>query len=307
MNRWTQIRQIIKEPAYRTKLAFFLILSFTVVLLAVLLKSRSPFWSEVLLEFAVTFGAVGILQFLWDFLGGDPMELRIEELRNEVRRIEQSITSPILSDLTDGDIGIERIWPDRRTWYSDPVDGLKAWQSRICRAKSVDMMSNTLWNSWMHQERFRQPLFRNIALGASVRILVYDPKSDVLRLRASDEKDVPGEMQHEIKATLLRFAEGWNELDSTARKNLEVGLTTQVIHMAQIFRADNLMLVAIYLSGKSGGPSPTMQLKGPESTYFLKYAEQFEIIWRRAKLLGDEQFRQILEEHGSLPSPPTED
>lgn len=305
MSRWERFRETLRQPTYRTKLAFFLILGFTAVLLAVLLQSFSLFWSEMLLDFAVTFGAVGMLQLLWDFLGGEPVGLQIEEVRDEVRNIERSIT--VLSDLVDGYIGVERIWPDRRTWQEDRTDGLKVWHARVFQAQRVDIMSNTLWNNWIHRAEFRRRLFGNIAQGANVRILIYDPDSEVLFLRAKDEKDVPGEMQMEIKATLLRVAEGWNVLPVSAKPNLEVRLTTRTLHPAQIIRADEQMIVAIYLSGKSGGPSPAMQLQGSNSSYFRKYAEQFEILWQRAEPLNDDRFRHILHEFGDLPTPPTED
>lgn len=288
MRRWTRFRRTLEQPAYRAKLAFFLILGIAVFLLAVLLQSHSPFWSEVLLEFAVTFGAVGVLQLLWDFLGGDPLEVRIE-------KVQQSVT--LLSDLADGNVGIERIWPDRRTWQADPADGLRTWHDRVCQAKSIDMVSNTLWHNWMYQEEFRKALFENIAQGAHVRILVYDPDSEVLCLRAKDEEDMPGEMQMEIKATLLRMAEGWSGLPASGRANFEVRLTTQTLHPTQMIRADKQMLIAIYLSGKSGSPSPTMQLRDSKSSYFGKYAKQFETLWQRAVVLNDDQFSEILQEY----------
>jgi hypothetical protein len=304
MSRWTRFRKTLEQPTYRTKLAFFLILSFTIVLIAVLLQSRAPFWSGILLEFAVTFGAVGVLQLLWDFLGGEPLELRIEGIKDEMGNIQRSIT--VLSDLIDGNIGIERIWLDRRTWQADPVDGLKAWQARVCQARCIDIMSNTLWNNWMHQGELRERLFYNVARGALVRILIYDPNSEVLRLRAKDEKDVPGEMQQEIKATLLRVAEGWNALPVSAKANFIVRLTNEALHPAQMIRADERMVVAIYLSGKSGGPSPTVQLRDSESSYFRKYAEQFETLWQRAEPLDDDRFSKIPQEYGYLPTPPAE-
>ena len=306
MSRWTKFRQTLEQPTYRTKLAFFLVLGITVVLLAILLQSRSPFWSEILLEFAVTFIAVGVLQLLWDFLGGEPLEMRIEEVRNDVRCIGQPIT--VVSDLVEGDIGIERIWKDRRAWREDPVDGLKVWQAQVCQAKHVDIMSNTLWNNWIKQDEFRLTLFEHIAQGtAVVRILVYDPDADVLSLRSRDEEELPGEMQVEIANTLRRLAEGLRDLPVSAGKNLEVRLTYQTLHLAQIIRADECMLVAIYLSGKSGGPSPTMQLRGATSSYFRKYDDQFEILWRRAKPLDDDRISQLLSEYGRLPNSPVGD
>jgi len=305
MSYWKRFRETLQQPAYRTRLAFFLILGFTAVLLAVLIESRLPLWSEVLLEFAVTFGAVGVLQLLWDFLGGEPMELRLEEVKDEVRNVQKSIT--LLSDLVDGNIGVERIWSDRQAWREDPVDGLRVWFDRLFQANRIDIMSNTLWNNWMHRVEFRRGLFDNIAQGARVRILIYDPDSEVLRLRAKDEKDVPGEMQIEIKATMLRVAEERSNLPVSARTNLEVRLTTQTLHPVQMIRADDQMIVASYLSGQSGTPSPTMQLRGSESSYSFKYAKQFQTLWDRAEPLDDDRFNQILQECGYLPIPLAED
>jgi hypothetical protein len=314
MKPYERIEQLLGEPTYRTKLAFFALLGGLITLLAVVIKH--PFWSNVLLEFAVTFGAVALIQFLWDFLGGEPMELQIGEVQNEIVHVRQSVNAEIaslkqsmtlLADLIDGNIGIERIWPDRRTWQSDPADGLSAWQARVCQAANVAIMSMTLWNNWLHQEQFRKQLFANIAGGASVRILVYDPDSEVLHLRAKDERDPPGQMQLEIKSTLLRLAETWDSLGESVKKNLKVRLTAQTLQYTQIIQADDQVLVAIYLSGKSGGPSPTMQLRGPESTWFLKYLEQFEIMWRRGRPLGDDEFRQILRTLEDIPIAPTED
>lgn len=74
----------------------------------------------------------------------------------------------------------------------------------------------------------------------------------------------------------------------------------------QLIRADELMLLAFYLSGKVEGDSPTVQLRGSKSAYFDTYAQQFNIMWRRGKPLEDEDFSQILEEFGGVPFPPPE-
>jgi hypothetical protein len=129
-----------------------------------------------------------------------------------------------------------------------------------------------------------------------VRILIYDPNSEVLKLRAADEEDrfieivqeKVYEMQHEINSTLNIMVEGWRNLPVAVRTNLEIRLTNKTLHLAQIIRADERMLVAIYLSGKSGALSPTLQLKGSESSYFVTYAKQFEILWRRGEPLTDD-------------------
>ncbi|MFN2243546.1 MAG: DUF5919 domain-containing protein [Anaerolineae bacterium] len=302
MKRWERFRQLWGQPAYRIKLAFFLILSIAIFLASFLITSTV--WSDILLQFAVTFGAVGVLQLLWDFLGGEPLEIRIDEVKHEVRDIKSSVD--LLSDLLDGNIGLERIWPDRRSWQEDPQDGLSIWQERVCQADQADIVSNTLWINWM-QEKHRKQLFKQIARGARVRMLIYEPGSEVQRLRAKDEQDVPGQMESEIKATLVRLAQDRKTLPESARKNLEVRLTNYSVHPAQIIRADDRTIVATYLAGKGGSPSPTMQLRGTETAYFQKYVDQVEILWERAKPVDDEAFDRMLGEYGVIPTPPEVD
>jgi hypothetical protein len=242
-----------------------------------------------------------MLQLVWDFLGGEPVELQIEEVKDEVRNIQSCMA--LLSDLVSGNIGIERIWPDRATWVADSADGLRTWQQRVCQAKTVNMMHKTLWTNWMHQGEFRRRLFKGIARGTVVRILIYDPDSAVLDRQIRDERNVPGLIQQEVKTTLLRVAEGWNDLPVSAKKNLEVRLT-KALHLAQVILADERMIVVIYLSGKSGNSCPVLQPKGPLSSYFRKYLEQFEILWRLAKPLNEEQFGRILQRGRPIPAAP---
>jgi hypothetical protein len=153
------------------------------------------------------------------------------------------------------------------------------------------MMSNTFWSNWMDYDQFRQMLFCSVARGASIRILAYHPDSDAVRLRAEDEEDAflviqhekIYEMQQEINSTLNRIAEGWKNLPVSSRMNLEVCLTTQILHPVQLIRADDLMLICWYLSGKSGSSSPTIQLQGSGSAYWVKYEELFEVVWKRGE------------------------
>lgn len=275
-------------------------------------------------EQAAAFGELHVPPFL---------KRQIEEAREELERMTERLAQldaqpseqrvpltpssenmalfrQLWQDLTKWNIGLERIWPDRRTWQMDPTDGLNVWQQRVCQSEHVDILSKTLWNNWMHLEDFRDQLFSNIARGAHVRILIYDPESNTLRRQAMIERDVPGEMQQEIKATLVRLAQGRNNLPISAKTNLEVRLTTQPLHPIQMIRADEHMLVAMYLVGKSGSPSPTMQIKGNDSVYFRKYAEQFKTLWEwdQVKIVAsDEQFDEIIQKYWDLPRPPAED
>jgi hypothetical protein len=217
----------------------------------------------------------------------------LKEINAKLDSIQRS--TAVLADVVNPNIGIERIWPDRKTWANDLSSaGMAAWKKRVCQAKTVDIVSTTFWSGWFNDGDFRKELFKSLACGTVARILIYDPLSDVLLLRARDEMDPSGQARAEINWTLEKIVYYRKALDIAAQKNLLVGLTNRSQHFAQVIRADDHILVAVYLSGKSGSPSPTFQVRGPETAYFRTYAEQIEILWERCRKVSDDEIRQIV-------------
>jgi len=215
----------------------------------------------------------------------------LKEINAKLDAIQRS--TAVLADIVDYNIGIERIWPKRRTWANDPIAGITVWKERVCRAKSVDIVANTLWTSWFHDDDLRREFFESLARKTTARILIYDPDSDILKLRARDEVDPKGQMQVEINSTLEKIALDRESHNGAAKKNLQVRLTTRSYHLTQIIRADDRMLVAIYLSGKTGSPSPTFQVRGPETVYFQIYQDQVNILWNRGREVSEEEWQRI--------------
>ena len=123
--------------------------------------------------------------------------------------------------------------------------------------------------------------------------------------RSSDEGDIPGQMENEIKSTLQTIAKHRTQMSDAGRKNLRVALTTKHPHLAQIIRADDCVLVASYLSGLSGTPAPTSQIRGEATHYFSTYKEQGNILWARAQEIDDAGFALILK--NEFPPIPGED
>ncbi len=322
MDYRARIKFLFRLAGYRQRLFFFMVLGIAMFLASFLVLD--PYGKDIVAQFAVVFMAVGLIDFVWDFLGGTPIELQMTralsdidakldsvhgsvkvlsdielqmtrdfgEVDSKLDSIHRSMT--VLSDIVDGNIGIERIWPNRGVWELASVDGLAAWKERVCGAASVDMVSNTLYTRWFHGGAFRNELFGNLARGHTVHILIYDPLSEVSRLRAYHEQGVEGEMHSEIWSTLVSIARDRETLDDAAQRNLQVRLTTTFYHLAQIIRADDKMLITNYLAGKSGTPSPTFQLRGPDTEYFRTYQQQIETFWQGGREVNDDEFRQIL-------------
>jgi hypothetical protein len=216
----------------------------------------------------------------------DNMTSVLNDINSKLDSIHRSTV--VLSDIVDRNIGLERVWPNRRAWTDDPGNaGMAAWKKRICQARTADIVSNTLWTGWFNDADFGEKFFENLGRGNTARILIYDPHAEVLRLRTGDEREPGGQMQAEIGWTLEVIARRRETLDDIARRNLQVRLTTHSYHLAQIIRADDHILVAVYLSGKTGGPSPTFQVRGPKTEYFQIFSEQIEILWQRGRPMSE--------------------
>ena len=285
-------KQVLRARGYRLRLIIFVLLGLTIFLASALLEDH-PSLRDAALEFGVAFSAVGLISFLWDFLGGDPIEHRLQsrlsDLDGHLDTVHRSLTAS--SDVVT--LGVERMWPNRREWEHDPSDGLEVWKTRLCQAREINVVSITFWR-WMRDGQFGEAFFDNLARGATAAIVIYHPSAPVSLRRAKDEKDRTGQkMKTEIESTLRSLAERRDHL-AGKRKNLTVGLTTKFGHFAQIIRADDRILIASYLSGQTGAPSPTMQLRGVDTLYFAKYLEQIKIVRERSQPLHDADFADIL-------------
>jgi hypothetical protein len=144
----------------------------------------------------------------------------LNEIDAKLDAVQRSMT--VLADVVNPNIGIERIWPNRRSWASDPsAAGMTAWKKRVCQAQRVDIVSNTLWTGWFNDRDFRKEFFQNMVGGAAARILIYDPRSEIMQLRASDEGDPKGQMQIEIGWTLETIAHDKEILNDAVKRNLK--------------------------------------------------------------------------------------
>jgi hypothetical protein len=288
MNYNKQLKHLWGIPSYRLRLLFFVVLGTTAVLASLLIQD--DYWRDLLSNFAVTFAAVGLIDFMWDILGGDPREAAMRasfaEVDQRIDALHQSLG--IATDLTNFRIGIERIWPTRSDWASDKVDGPEAWKKRMCRAKQVDIISNT-FRTWTYDNNFLNELLEAIKKGTKFRLLIYDPDSDIVKIRSRNERDPESktttEMELEIGRTLEILTEKFSHLDRNARSNAEIRLNAEYYQTAQIIRADNQILIALYRPDKSGSYSPMLQIADANSSWFIAYADQFRPLWEGGKPL----------------------
>ncbi len=235
MNYNKQIKYLWGIPSYRLRLLFFITLGVTAILASLLMKGT--YWQDLLSNFAVTFAAVGLIDFMWDILGGEPMEATMinsfGEVNHRIDTLNQSMS--VVADLVNNHIGIERIWSTRRDWEKDSTDGLTTWKKRVCHAKQVDIISNTFYSPWAKDDGFWEDLFDSVNRGAKFRLLIYDPDSEILQIRSENEDDskigATSEMKMEIYSTLKKIAKKINSLDNNVKHNFEVRLNSKPLSL----------------------------------------------------------------------------
>ena len=292
-----RIRHLSRQPANRTKYAVFVLLGLVLALFSLLISEPLK---TILIEFSVTFGAVTVIQILWEFLGGDPSEEKLENYHSELGKGITVIGSEIQSgfnrvqsqlrvvnDLIQYDLGIERIWPSRRVFRDEPSMGLKWWKERICASKDIAILSMTLWTDWMQDREFRAGLLRAAKKGAKIKLIVYEPGSGIQKWRAWAEEDSGNEMVSEIRRTVDAIQKMRVLLPGDLKDNLEIKYTYEAHHFVQIFRGDDKMLIGFYLHGLDGLSSPTIYVCGKGKRFYEIYSDQFERLWRRGKPVGD--------------------
>jgi len=287
-----RLTHLLGNSNYRIRLAYFVLIGFVLFLLAWLTQ---PPLNNFLEQVAFVFLGVGLIEVLWDFLGGDPLEEKIgsefQHIDEKLQTIENSVTG--LSDIVDYDLGIKHIWPNRDTWRDDRENGFRKWHEILCLAQNVQVVSNTFHRNWMEQEQFTQGLFSSLKnTPKKMQILLYHPYSTNLLIRANQENPENyqslNEMRNEIIQSLQKtIVELIKPLPHRARNKIEIRLTVFYYHLAQIIIADNKMLVSNYLSDESGHPIPTMQIEGEHTKYFLTYKKQFDTLWKYAAKLSD--------------------
>jgi hypothetical protein len=235
---------------------------------------------------------VTIVETIWKFWGGDPITKAIYDLK---------FSTSLLTDL-DG-TGIKRIYTVRKN-----VDFTR-WSEYIKSAGSVDMMGIVLFRDWLSEETILQEIQRRIVRKeCKFRILLLDPNpnSPITKQRIIEEAQGKGEnwpvegnpsdIEEKIKSlkkddelrvtggvrtSLQRLKKIYMSLNKASQRCLQVKTITRSGIYCYIIRADNRMLVAIYLSHCHGSHSPAFEIHGEDDNSLFKlFSDEFNKMWR---------------------------
>lgn len=244
----------------------FLSIGIILLLLSIVLKLlRQEFGYEVFLNLGISVTAVTIVEYIWKQVGGDPMSKAIDRLR---------VATLLLRDLEG--TGMRRIYAERRD--SD----MHIWHQRIESASEVDLMSMCLSRDLLERPELRRTI--EDAAGerrTRFRILVLDPTSEVAMQRAQEENK--REFLPTIEQSLVTLGAMSQRLGpEIASTHFQIKVISRTNIYCRIVRADDTMLVTKYLCHSTGSGSPTLELHGEDTSWFRKFANEFDRMWELA-------------------------
>jgi hypothetical protein len=212
---------------------------------------------------------VAILHYLWEALGGEPLE-------RVVRQAAESFT--LLKDAHDSGL--------RRVVHTSGAFGDQAtWMARLKNTKSnLDLMGYTL-HVWSRGEDFETELVNLVRRGVNCRILIMD------QANPNFSSVVNGEIFGITEASTKGEADGAEHLftridekvkslaDSERRGNFQFRKVIRGTILSQLCRTDGEMTWIPYLYSAVASRSPLFYTKGSDSGLFKVGLAEFEAMW----------------------------
>ncbi|MHA2171220.1 MAG: hypothetical protein ACXADH_02775 [Candidatus Kariarchaeaceae archaeon] len=225
--------------------------------------------SDISLNIGITVLAVGIIDWIWRRIGGDPLMSAINELRT---------ATTLLADLRD--TGLKRLFISRE----HASERRRYLKSKMSQASEVDMMGINLRSGWISDPDFKKLLQKQTMGGeAKFRIMILDPGAQMTAQRAFEEDYRKSGRIAETASESLRILQ---EIKSKLPVERQDSLLIKVINETNIYcaviRVDDLMMVTNYLMHVSGGNSETIEIEGEDGSLFKLFMAEFNAMWDRA-------------------------
>lgn len=261
------------------KFIFFLVLGLLAFAGAVILSLyykhhlEPEFWIDFLLHVCAIFMGVALVKFVWDSLGGDPLEELIEA-RDKIQAFNE--------------LGIETFWLARDQKVIEKMK--EEYIQHIPKAKKIDLMGLTLTHI-LDDSKVRKSLCDAAKdNNATIQLLISNPNA---RRRITKQRSIePGETQPRVFTGLLAKAEAAvaklnTELEAIGKsENLVVKVANEHVIYCMVVRMDERMYVCNYFSALIGNETPAMHIcKKDDGCLFDKYSYEFGVAYSKGEFL----------------------
>jgi hypothetical protein len=156
-------------------------------------------------------------------------------------------------------------------------------------AKTIDMLGFNLRSQWLkYPSTFDDVITMRLKTetGLQIRILIADPDCESL-----SERDVfeTGAKTGRLSADAHAVKNYLYELRKRSPRSgaVEVRFVDANWIRCSLIIADDHMFATWYLSFRGGSQSPTLELAGGRSPFFVTFRQEFETLWQRGRSMDD--------------------
>jgi len=232
------------------------------VLLAILVRARSEVISDLLLNIGATLVATSLLAYLYQRLGTKSLNEQFREIQQSLEIVKNSL-----------ELGIVKIWKDRRDIRNS------IWNEFTEDARHEVWLHGVAEYGFACDEAFHQVVADGTARGCTYKILLLDPDSPFAGYW--DDKDKTGVVPSKIRAAIQRYQQ-MIQHNRGKPGNIELRVYDEAPSVS-IVRADEEMLLTLYLPFASGDHVLTLQIRNTPGGLFMRYLNHFSRIWHTAK------------------------
>lgn len=236
------------------------------------------FWASVFQNFSFIILTIVIINFLWQLLGGEPIEKTLNSLKETLGDMRTAVM--LLQDSKT--TGLHRAFSISGAYGSHEV-----WMKRLHDSKEqIDLMGYTLF-VWTKGENFEEVIKTKVISGLHIRIVIMDDENPSLGAFVNEEQIHSLSMNNQKEenrlskkvftsiATSLRGRN--NVLGSFQFRTLKKGIIT-----TQLCRTDSRITSIQYLYTVIASRSPLFEVLGNDTTLFKLYISEFDKIWELA-------------------------
>lgn len=206
---------------------------------------------------------VVLVNYIWNLLGGEPVEKLLTKLNESVTLLKDSRDSGLTRLIsTSGDYGSHKNWMDKLT----------------SAKKQGDLMGYTL-HIWTRGEQFENKLEELVKNGVCIRIMIMSINNQTFNSIINtnqisslnvDAVKVEVEIVNKLITKLANKIKDKGYAGSIEIKTIENGII-----LSQICCVDSNMTVIPYMYSVNTSESPLLEIRDNESKLFKKYQMEF--------------------------------
>ncbi len=267
-----------------TSIVFFFIGAAFIGLGAVFHLALLPIPSTVALHLGIVTVAVVLIDQIWRFCGGQPIDHQIKSLQTQIGRLSQSVDVIESSQA----VGLEAVYS--RLGSFGRAD---EWVSLIGAAtKQVDLMGRTLLGWTRAAEIPERIADRIVNRDVKFRVLLMSPANKCLATLTEERVNLGSILKDKLTVSIQFFLDIQRSLPAEYQGHLQVRCFDHIPLYCGLVRIDDRFFVTQYLYSASSDNSPFYCAHGMERDWPRTLEKEFEQIWHEAKpALRDEGLR----------------